>query len=59
MSVTDLTGYSRGLYANWIWHRPLQLVIDAGEGLALSLGSHAFAPEVVAITHELHLQIER
>jgi ribonuclease Z len=51
MSVTDLTGYSRGLYSNWLWHRGLQLVIDAGEGLALSLGTSVFAPEVVAITH--------
>jgi ribonuclease Z len=51
MSVTDLSGYSRGLYANWLWHRPLQLVVDAGEGLALSLATNVFAPDVVAITH--------
>jgi ribonuclease Z len=39
------------MYANWFWHRPLQLVIDAGEGLALALGTQVFAPAVVAITH--------
>jgi ribonuclease Z len=51
VSVTDLTGYSRGMYSNWLWHRSLQLVIDAGEGLALSLGTSVFAPDVIAITH--------
>jgi ribonuclease BN (tRNA processing enzyme) len=46
-----LTGFSRGLYANWLWHRRLHIVIDAGEGLALALGTNVFAPDVVAITH--------
>ena len=46
-----LTGFSRGLYANWLWHQPLQLVIDAGEGLPLALGTHVFSPTIVAITH--------
>ena len=46
-----LRGFSRGLYSNWLWHRPLQLVIDAGEGLPLALGSSVYAPAVVAITH--------
>jgi ribonuclease Z len=44
-------GFSRGMYANWFWHRPLQLIIDAGEGLALALGTQVFSPAVVAITH--------
>jgi ribonuclease Z len=47
----QFAGFSRGVYANWFWHRPLQLLIDAGEGLALALGTHVFAPSVVAITH--------
>lgn len=46
-----LTGYSRAMYSNWLWHRPLQLIIDAGEGLPLALGTNVFAPSVVAITH--------
>lgn len=46
-----LTGFSRGLYSNWLWHRPLQLLVDAGEGVHLALGRDMFAPEVVAITH--------
>ena len=50
-AVASLTGYSRALYSNWLWHRPLQLVIDAGEGLALALASNIFSPSVVAITH--------
>jgi ribonuclease Z len=49
--VSDLTGFSRALYSNWLWHRPLQLLIDAGEGLPLALGSNVFSPSVVAITH--------
>jgi ribonuclease Z len=46
-----LQGYSRALYSNWFWHRPLRLVVDAGEGLALALGSNVFAPSVIAISH--------
>jgi ribonuclease Z len=44
-------GFSRGLYANWFWHRQLQLVVDAGEGLSLALGTRVFSPSIVAITH--------
>src|SRR5262245_17717658 len=47
----DLQGFSRGMYSNWLWHRPLQLVIDAGEGLQLALGASVFAPSILAITH--------
>lgn len=47
----ELSGFSRAMYSNWLWHRPLQLLIDAGEGLQLSLGSHVFSPSVLAITH--------
>lgn len=46
-----LRGFSRGMYANWLWHRPLQLLIDAGEGLQIALGSNVFSPSVLAITH--------
>jgi ribonuclease Z len=51
VSVSGLSGYSRALYSNWLWHQPLQLVVDAGEGMALSLGTNVFSPSVVAITH--------
>jgi ribonuclease Z len=51
VSVDGLSGYSRALYSNWLWHQPLQLVIDAGEGLPLALGTNVFSPSVVAITH--------
>ena len=47
----DLRGFSRGMYSNWFWHRPLQLLIDAGEGLQLALGASVFAPSVLAVTH--------
>lgn len=46
-----LRGFSRAMYSNWMWHRPLQLLIDAGEGLQLALGPNMFSPSVVAITH--------
>jgi len=49
--VADLVGFSRGMYSNWLWHKPLQLVVDAGEGLQLALGSSVFAPSWLAITH--------
>lgn len=46
-----LRGFSRGMFSNWFWHRPLQLLVDAGEGLQLSLGTNVFSPSVLAITH--------
>jgi ribonuclease Z len=39
------------MYSNWLWHKPLQLVIDAGEGLNLALGTSVYAPSTLAITH--------
>jgi ribonuclease Z len=47
----DLAGFSRGMYSNWIWHKPLHLLVDAGEGLQLALGTSIYAPSVLAITH--------
>jgi ribonuclease Z len=46
-----LTGYSRALYSNWIWHQPLRLLIDAGEGVHLALRTNVWQPDVVALTH--------
>jgi ribonuclease Z len=46
-----IVGYSRAMFSNWCWHQPLQLVIDAGEGMQLALGHHIWSPEVVALTH--------
>jgi ribonuclease Z len=47
----ELKGFSRGMYSNWLWHRPLQLLVDAGEGLQLALGHNVFSPSTLAITH--------
>lgn len=46
-----LRGFSRGMFSNWLWHRPLQLLVDAGEGAQLALGANVFSPSVLAITH--------
>ena len=46
-----MRGFSRGMYSNWLWHRPLQLLVDAGEGLQITLGTNVFSPSVLAITH--------
>jgi ribonuclease Z len=46
-----LKGYSRGMYSNWVWHKPLQLLVDAGEGLQLALGTNVFSPSTLAVTH--------
>ena len=48
---TVMRGFSRGMFSNWVWHRPLQLLIDAGEGAQLALGTNVFSPSVLAITH--------
>lgn len=47
----ELRGFSRGMFSNWLWHRPLQLLVDAGEGAQLALGTNVFSPSVLAITH--------
>jgi ribonuclease Z len=47
----ELRGFSRGMYSNWFWHRPLQLLVDAGEGLQLALGTNVFSPSLLAISH--------
>lgn len=46
-----MRGFSRGMFSNWLWHRPLQLLIDAGEGAQLALGANVFSPSVLAVTH--------
>lgn len=46
-----MRGFSRGLFSNWLWHKPLQLLIDAGEGAQLALGTNVFSPSMLAITH--------
>ena len=46
-----MRGFSRGMFSNWLWHRPLQLLIDAGEGAQLALGTSVFSPSMLAITH--------
>ena len=46
-----LRGFSRGMFSNWLWHRSLQLLIDAGEGAQLALGTNVFSPSTLAITH--------
>ncbi len=51
-SMNDcLQGYSRGLFSNWLWHRPLHVVVDAGEGLQLGMGSRVLAPTHLLVTH--------
>jgi ribonuclease Z len=47
----SLEGFSRALYSNWLWHRPLRLIVDAGEGLSLALGTNVYSPTIVAISH--------
>jgi ribonuclease Z len=51
MSRADLVGFSRGMFSNWLWHRPLRLLVDAGEGLQLALGARVFGPSYLALTH--------
>lgn len=46
-----IAGFSRAMFSNWLWYKPLDLIIDAGEGLQLALGARIWAPSIVAITH--------
>ncbi len=51
-AITEtLTAYSRALYSNWLWHQPLRLLIDAGEGVHLALRTNVWQPDIVALTH--------
>jgi ribonuclease Z len=47
----EMEGFSRALYSNWFWHKVTHLLVDAGEGVHLALGSGVWQPNVVAITH--------
>ena len=46
-----LRGFSRAMYSNWVWHKSLNLLVDAGEGLQLALGPNVFSPSILAVTH--------
>jgi ribonuclease BN (tRNA processing enzyme) len=46
-----LRGYSRGLFTNWLWHRRLQVVVDAGEGLAEGMAGTVLQPTHLLVTH--------
>jgi ribonuclease Z len=39
------------MYSNWLWHKSLHLLVDAGEGAQLALGTNVFSPSCLAITH--------
>ena len=41
---SSLSGYSRALYSNWLWHQPLQLLVDAGEGRHARAGNERLQP---------------
>jgi len=49
--LDEFKGFSRAMYSNWFWHRGLQLLVDAGEGLQLALGANVFSPSFLAISH--------
>lgn len=46
-----MRGFSRAMFSNWLWHKSLQLLVDAGEGAQLALGTNVFSPSWLAITH--------
>ncbi len=39
------------MFSNWLWHQPLHVLVDAGEGLHLALGSQVFGPTHLLLTH--------
>jgi len=39
------------MFSNWLWHQSLQILVDAGEGLHLALGSQVFGPTHLLLTH--------
>jgi ribonuclease Z len=46
-----ISGFSRAMFSNWLWHKPLNLLVDAGEGLQLALGAKIWAIDTVLLTH--------
>ncbi len=52
MNPTDvLRGYSRALYANWLFYKPDRILIDCGEGCATALDGAAATIDKVFLTH--------
>ncbi len=52
MNPTDvLRGFSRALYANWLFYKPDRILIDCGEGCATTLNGAASSVERLFLTH--------
>lgn len=47
----QLTGYSRALFSTWIYHKRLNILFDAGEGVATSLLNKVFGIRRVFLSH--------
>lgn len=46
-----LEGYSRAMYSTWFFYHPDRLLLDAGEGVASTLGNRTFALQRVLLSH--------
>ncbi len=46
-----LRGFSRALYANWLFYKPERILIDCGEGCATALDGAVGSVERVFLTH--------
>lgn len=42
---------SKGMYSTWGYYAPIRALFDCGEGCALSLGNHVYAPESIFLSH--------
>lgn len=49
--MSNIIGYSKGLYSSWFYYAPTRSLFDCGEGCASTLGNRVYAVENIFISH--------
>lgn len=49
--MSNIIGFSKGLYTSWFYHAPTRSLFDCGEGCSSFLGNKVFAVENIFISH--------
>ncbi len=49
--VSNLSGYSKAMYATWFYYRPARILLDAGEGVSTAMENFVFGIEKVFLSH--------
>jgi ribonuclease Z len=49
--MSNIIGFSKGLYTSWFFHSPTRSLFDCGEGCSSFLGNKVFAVENIFLSH--------